>query len=76
VADKVAENDARNKNKHEHRSEIEFIGDIKKIAGATYMLKGFSSQLDGKWICERVKHTVGKGGFLTSCEFRRCLVGY
>ena len=66
----------RHKNKKEHETSFEVIGNIEYLSGLTLQTVGFGL-FDKKWIIETSNHEIkGKEGYVTKMKLRGTLVGY
>lgn len=71
-AEKLAENELREKNKKENSLTLNCVGDFRLLAGNVITLDGFGT-FDGNWLIERATHSVGNQGYETRLEARKCL---
>ena len=53
---------------------FDMMGNFALLASVTMQVIGFGA-FDGNYIIEKASHDIG-GGYSTSIDIRRCLVGY
>ena len=74
-AQRLAKKKLREKNKEKTSGRFSTIGNLNLTAGSTIQIKNFG-KFDGKYIIDKVNHSISANDFKTSCEIRKCLDGY
>ena len=70
-AEKLAENELREKNKKENTLTLTCAGDFRLVAGNVLELKDFGV-FDRNWLIEKATHSIGSG-YEVRLECRKCL---
>lgn len=73
-AERLAKKKLREKNRDEVTGSFDMMGNFALLASVTMQVIGFGA-FDGNYIIEKASHDIG-GGYSTSIDIRRCLVGY
>lgn len=71
-AERLAENELREKNKKELTLNLTCAGDFRLVAGNVLELKDFGI-FDGNWLIEKATHKIGSG-YEVRLECRKCLL--
>lgn len=71
-AERLAENELRERNKKENTLTLTCAGDFRLVAGNVIALESFGV-FDGNWLIEKATHTVGNG-YEVRVECRKCLL--
>ena len=71
-AERVAENELRQKNKKELKLTLTCVGDFRLVAGNVFKLEGFGA-FDFNWLIEKARHSIGKG-YEVRLDARKCLL--
>ena len=71
-AERLAANSLKQKNKKENSARLTTIGNFRLVAGSTIALKDFGA-FDGKWIINKVRHSLTSNGYVCEVECYRVL---
>lgn len=71
-AERLAENELRERNKKENTLTLTCAGDFRLVAGNVIALESFGV-FDGNWLIEKATHSVGSG-YEVRVECRKCLL--
>lgn len=74
-AQNLAKKKLREKNKEKTTGRMTTIGNFNLAAGTTVDLQNFG-KFDGKYIIDKVSHSISANDFKTNIDLRKCLDGY